>query len=311
MKRLLAVCLVAGACLSCPAEPDEYMTLDEMVQQAEAWAKDNLDEEALKVLNSVDRQQVMKVLQELQRRFEADSVLDLAGLKEAAQAVIPILNRSEETAPYGAWLAAQIDCLDVADQLHAKAIPPKPIPGKPLPALPKPTPKAERDIWITKLSHEPWPPGAKQQVTRLKPIFEGQKVPGELVWLAEVESGFNPHARSPVGAVGMFQLMSATAKDQGLRTWPLDQRRDPERSAAAAAHYLNGLHKRFKDWRLAIAAYNAGEGTVSRLLKARQAHSYDEIATRLPSETQMYVPRFEAVLLRREGMKISDLARAG
>ena len=102
MKRLLAVCLVVGACLSCPAEPDEYMTLDEMVQQAEAWAKDNLDEEALKVLNSVDRQQVMKLLQELQRRFEADSVLDLAGLKEAAQAVIPILNRSEETAPYGA-----------------------------------------------------------------------------------------------------------------------------------------------------------------------------------------------------------------
>ena len=78
-------------------------------------------------------------------------------------------------------------------------------------------------------------------------------------------------------------------------------------SARAAAKYLRFLHNHFKDWRLALAAYNAGEGTVDRLLKGRKVRTFDAIATRLPAETQMYVPRVEATLLRREGIKLTDL----
>ena len=106
----------------------------------------------------------------------------------------------------------------------------------------------------------------------------------------------------------MFQLMPATAKRYGLRTtWPFDQRLTPEPSARAAAEYLRSLHAHFKDWRLAVAAYNAGEGTVQNLLTRRTAGTYDAIASKLPAETQMYVPKVEATLFRREGMKLAEL----
>jgi membrane-bound lytic murein transglycosylase D len=101
--------------------------------------------------------------------------------------------------------------------------------------------------------------------------------------------------------------MPTTAKRFGLRTWPMDQRLKPDASARAAAQYLHALHVHFHDWRLALAAYNAGEGTVDNLLARRKAHTFDAIATGLPAETQMYVPKIEATILRREGMKLSQL----
>src|SRR5213078_1255012 len=108
-----------------------------------------------------------------------------------------------------------------------------------------------------------------------------------------------PRARSPAGAAGLFQLMPATARRYGLKTvWPRDERLQPEPSARAAAQYLQYLHLRFKDWRLALAAYNAGEGTVQELLTSQKTVSYDAIAARLPAETQMYVPKIEATLFR-------------
>jgi membrane-bound lytic murein transglycosylase D len=123
-----------------------------------------------------------------------------------------------------------------------------------------------------------------------------------------VESSFDPRARSPTGAVGLFQLTPATAQRYGLTTtWPWDERLKPEPSAKAAAQYLQYLHAHFKDWRLALAAYNAGEGTVRALLIRQKAHSYDAIATHLPAETQMYVPKVEATLLRREGVNLAQL----
>jgi membrane-bound lytic murein transglycosylase D len=106
----------------------------------------------------------------------------------------------------------------------------------------------------------------------------------------------------------MFQLMPATAKRYGLKTaWPWDQRLSPEPSARAAAQYLRYLHGHFKDWRLALAAYNAGEGRVQDLLTRQKANSFDGIASRLPAETQMYVPKIEATLLKREGLRLSEL----
>ena len=172
-----------------------------------------------------------------------------------------------------------------------------------------PSPAIEQKIWKQQLSDREWPKGATELVPKLKPIFTAEQVPEQLVWVAEVESGFNPDARSPVGAAGLFQLMPETAKSLGLRRWPFDQRYQPEPSAQAAAKYLRRLHSQFGDWRLALAAYNAGEGRVRGLLNRNQTRNFDSIATQLPAETQMYVPKVEATILRREGVSLSGLGK--
>ena len=92
-----------------------------------------------------------------------------------------------------------------------------------------------------------------------------------------------------------------------MRTWLPDQRLRAEDNTRAAAKYLRHLHGQFKDWPLALAAYNAGEGTVQKLLDRHKARTFDAIATHLPAETQMYVPKVEATLARREGVKLSEL----
>ncbi len=145
----------------------------------------------------------------------------------------------------------------------------------------------------------------------MKPIFAAQKVPPQLVWLAEVESSFDPRARSPVGAAGLYQLMPGTAKSLGLSLRPSDQRQQPDKSALAAAKYLRYLYDRFKDWPLALAAYNAGEGRIRSLLEQHKARTFDQIAIHLPVETQMYVPKLEATLRRREGVDLSQLPAPG
>jgi membrane-bound lytic murein transglycosylase D len=136
-------------------------------------------------------------------------------------------------------------------------------------------------------------------------------VPQELVWVAEVESAFNPNARSPVGAAGLFQLMPATAKSLGLSAFPQDERYDPEKSAQAAAKYLGYLQGKFKNWPLSLAAYNVGEGRLRGLLDKHKARSFDAVSPYLPAETQMYVPRIEAVVLRREGRSLDQLRQRG
>ena len=138
-------------------------------------------------------------------------------------------------------------------------------------------------------------------------MFTSEKVPPELIWIAEVESSFDPDAESPAGAAGLFQLMPPTARQYGLRSWPFDQRYQVEPSARAAAQHLRSLHKQFGNWQLVVAAYNAGGGRVGGLLRKYKATTYDQIAAKLPAETQMYVPKVEAALLRREGVKLSEL----
>jgi membrane-bound lytic murein transglycosylase D len=286
---------------------DKEVTLDDLMESADQWTKENLDEEALRALQDVDREKVKQVFHEIQQQFQGEYVIDLASLKDAATSILPLLESYEDTQPYAAWLKARLDYLDVADQLRRTIPPPKAVPGRPPAPAPNPAPKMEREIWIKQLAHRPWPDAAKPYISRLKPIFAAQHVPPQLVWIAEVESAFDPRARSPAGAAGLFQLMPATAKRYGLRTWPWDQRLRPEESAQAAAKYLDYLHGHFKDWRLALAAYNAGEGAVQKLLDRQKARTFDAIASHLPAETQMYVPRVEATLARREGVKLSQL----
>ena len=130
----------------------------------------------------------------------------------------------------------------------------------------------------------------------LERYFVAEGLPGQLVWLAEVESTFNASARSPVGARGLFQLMPETARDLGLSTFFPDERTHPVKSAQAAARYLKQLHRRFDDWPLAIAAYNAGPGRVSRTLAKSDVKTFAAIAGNLPAETRMFVPKVLATL---------------
>lgn len=101
--------------------------------------------------------------------------------------------------------------------------------------------------------------------------------------------------------------MPATARSLGLALSPKDERFEPEKSAAAAAKYLRYLHARFKDWPLGLAAYNCGEGRLRSALTQHGAKTFDEVAVRLPAETQMYVPKLEAVLSWREGVVLGRL----
>ena len=306
MKRLFVLAFLLTSVARLSAQ-EQTVTLDDLAQSAQQWARENLDDDALRMLQGSDQQRVKSFLAELEKQFHGEYVVDLATLREPAKAIVPLLEQYEETAPYAAWLKTQLDYLDVAEQIRLLIPRPKPQPGRPAKPIQNPAPQVVREIWIKKVAEHPWPGAAKPYVASLKPIFAAQKVPPELVWVAEVESSFDLKARSPAGASGLFQLMPATAKRYGLKTWPLDQRLKPEASARAAAQYLEYLHGHFNDWRLALAAYNAGEGTVDRVMSRHKAHTYDEIATHLPAETQMFVPRVEATLLRREGRRLSQL----
>ena len=129
-------------------------------------------------------------------------------------------------------------------------------------------------------------------------ILADEGVPVELLAVAFVESGFNQTALSPKGARGIWQFMPATARRYGLSVDDrVDHRTHPEQSTRAAARYLRDLYAMFGDWKLALAAYNAGEGRIARIIRRTGIRDFDEMSRRgyLPDETRKYVPAVLAV----------------
>jgi len=131
--------------------------------------------------------------------------------------------------------------------------------------------------------------------------LDERKMPRELIYLAMIESNFNPTAKSRVKAVGMWQFMSATARQFGLTVGrKVDERKDPAKATDAALTYLAQLHDRFGSWYLAAAAYNSGQGTVSKAMKRVLGRTtgtdedFFRIAKALPKETRDYVPKLIA-----------------
>ena len=131
-------------------------------------------------------------------------------------------------------------------------------------------------------------------------VFKREGVPLDLAVLAFTESGYNPRAYSRAGASGMWQFMRATGKMYNLNVtdW-VDERRDFEKSTVAAARHLKDLYGIFDDWYLALAAYNAGSGRISRATKQHKTNDFFTIATgrTLNIETRDYVPKYLAHLL--------------
>ncbi len=131
-------------------------------------------------------------------------------------------------------------------------------------------------------------------------IFREEGLPEDLIYLALVESGCNPFAVSPANAVGIWQFIEGTARHYGLKiNYWIDERRDFLKATYAAARYLKRLYEIFGDWRLAVASYNAGEGRVSRALKARNLADYWKLmmSGAIPFETFAYVPQWLAMTI--------------
>ena len=158
-------------------------------------------------------------------------------------------------------------------------------------------------------THEAWyasrPDYVKRMIGRSQRylyhiVIEVEKrgMPSEIALLPMVESAFNPTANSRTKASGIWQFMPATGKTFGLKQdWWVDNRRDVTAATNAALNYLQKLYGMFGSWDLALAAYNAGEGTVKHAIDRNRKKGLptDYASLPLPDETKNYVPKLQAI----------------
>ena len=145
-----------------------------------------------------------------------------------------------------------------------------------------------------------WLKRSRRYVPMIKEILREQGLPEDLIYLAMIESGFNPRAYSSMKACGPWQFVYETGGRYGLRvTHWVDERRDPEKSTVAAALYLKDLFNQFGDWYLAAAGYNAGEKRIERAVEQHETSDFWELSkyNTLPRETREYIPRLLAAAI--------------
>ncbi len=158
--------------------------------------------------------------------------------------------------------------------------------------------RAIMSVWLRKM-------GRYRAVIERK--LDEQGLPRDLIYLAMVESGFDPGATSQRSAGGVWQFIPGAARAYGLEVshW-VDARRDPERAAEAAARLLKDLYVRFGSWPLAFAAYNAGYGAILRSIARFNTNDFWELARHeagLPWETSLYVPKILAASIVGHNLK--------
>ena len=307
---------------------DEDELFDQLYDMGAQFTEDYLPEDIEERFDLPSYEDWKLFWRQITDALQSDSFEDLAWIRPEVEEALQYLRVIPATRPYADWLMQRLDYCDMA-QYAVEAVPVEktkpavrsrtpqrriispPSPTKPVVSQAinqrRSTVVQSPQLWKKKLSSRPKPAQAEALVPRIKKVFSSEGVPPQWVWLAEVESSMNPNAKSPVGAKGLFQLMPATAKRFGLKLSPVDERTNPEKSARAAAQYLKILHKQFGAWPLVLAAYNAGEGRVGKLLKKNQTKSFDKIAPDLPVETRMYVPKVMAVVELREGVNPATL----
>ncbi|WP_304232195.1 LysM peptidoglycan-binding domain-containing protein [Jiulongibacter sediminis] len=132
------------------------------------------------------------------------------------------------------------------------------------------------------------------------PVFEKylakHNIPDEMKYLALLESGLNPNAVSRAKAVGMWQFMSYTGKEYGLKINDyMDERRHVEKSTDASFRYLTKLYSWFDDWELALASYNTGPGRIRRAIRKSGKTDYWALHNYIHPDTRAYVPQWEAL----------------
>jgi len=146
----------------------------------------------------------------------------------------------------------------------------------------------------------------------IRRVLRENGMPEDIMWLALVESGFDPTIYSPVGAAGLWQFMPHGARVYGLTVdrW-IDERLDPERSTLAAARYLADLHKRFGGWELAFAAYNMGYGGLLASIRKYNTNDFWELSrleAGMPLETALYVPKIVAMAIVARNKEVFGVA---
>jgi membrane-bound lytic murein transglycosylase D len=127
---------------------------------------------------------------------------------------------------------------------------------------------------------------------------EKRGMPTEIALLPMIESAYNPQASSTGSASGIWQFIPSTGKHFGLKqNWWVDNRRNIMFATDAALNYLQKLYGMFGSWDLALAAYNAGEGTVGRAIERNKKLGLptDYESLNLPPETKNYVPKLQAI----------------
>ncbi|HVU99637.1 MAG TPA: lytic transglycosylase domain-containing protein [Puia sp.] len=136
---------------------------------------------------------------------------------------------------------------------------------------------------------------SKRYFKMIETVLQRFGLPAELKYLAVIESDLKSTATSRVGARGPWQLMASTAQDLGLKVDSAqDERTNFYKSTRAAALYLRDLHRTFKDWRLVLAAYNAGPLPVFRAMQRSKSTDFRVLERYLPSESRTHVKRFMA-----------------
>ena len=163
------------------------------------------------------------------------------------------------------------------------------------------------DQWIRyftgrgRSTFERWLGRSTRYIPTMKEVLRNEGLPEDLIYLAMIESGFNPKASSRAKAVGPWQFMKGTGQRYKLEVgyW-LDERRDFIKATIAAAHYLKELHEVFGSWYLAAASYNAGEGKVLNAIRKDRSRNFWELCRtkkNFRAETRNYVPKIIAAAL--------------
>ena len=129
-------------------------------------------------------------------------------------------------------------------------------------------------------------------------IFREEGVPEDITWLGQVESAWRPTVCSWAAACGLWQFIPGTGRTYGLRqtAW-VDERNSFEKATRASARYLRDLYNHFRDWELAMAAYNTGQGNIDRAISRAGSRSFWKIYPYIAQETRNYVPNILATML--------------
>ena len=246
---------------------------------------------------------------------------ELRALHDAERELFPPAMPAGPSDRWPSELPSPLSATEARPRVHASGLPPSPVKSEPPPS------EGSKDMtWLESLTMPDLPVRWDARLVRYLEFFKDDPrgratfahlfkrsgryrevvrralkkkgLPEDLVWVAMMESGFDPVIRSPVGATGLWQFMPETGKLYGLAQdrW-VDQRMNAQAATDAAADFLNDLHRRFGSWELALAAYNMGYGGMQSVVRRYNTNDFwalEALEGSLPWETSLYVPKILA-----------------